>query len=944
MKTLCRQIMLTKILLILSLVAGIGNVAVANPKNSQVLTNNSNSLADRNSRFKFLDTVAKAVTVKIYVGEDRVSGVLIERSSSIYTVVTNSNIVNRGNTYRIETPDGVVHDVTNSNQDSVLAIGGEVLILQFESTNTYKRALVDLDDVVDVEVGETVIAAGFPDDKDELLIIQGAISHLFDRSLGKGYQIEFTNEIVSGMNGGVLLDSKGAIIGVLGKGKDTLIDDVNEYQDGTFPTAEGAKKIENNKSAISIAGLRVGAELHLLDSQKEIAEETPESITPESIAQEEASDSLLGEEVARTINEPKKRFVKKFPKIDRIAEQVTVRIDTVNDLKEKSNGSGVIIAKQGKTYYGITAKHVLCQASNKPRCQFNGTHQIVTANGKKYQLDNQTIVKSKGYDLAIFSFESDQDYQVATFGNYSLKKIDSQGILVSGFPNVEENPDLKRIITVGQLHQGKKDSLVKDSFSLADKGQGLLYTNVSYGGMSGGAVLDADGNLLGINTGAEGEALIDESGSYQDDVILGFSLGIPTQDILNFLETETSFETKKLEKTQKKPEVIDFGYVSIVESDRLLEIAQKPKDDKDLAGWMNYGNQLWRFGKNLEAVQAFEKVTKIDPTFDKAYYAMGLAYYSDPVYSSLAIRAFSKATETNPNLYYFWRYLGLSYFEAGFGKSKFKEYDRAAKAYEEAIKKNQSEADSRINFVLYSEYANLLHAAGKHLHAAGKYRKSLNAFNQAIAINPDNSSLYLNRALVRESLKQYKQAAVDYSKAIENYSGVIQTLNLVFAIDRLYLRRGFVYAKLNQYQKAIADLDKVIEIEPKDGEIYLFRGEFYEALNQYEKALSDYKSAIKLNNQDFRAYFKSGNIYGKLTQFNKALNDYDRSLQINPRYALTYQNRGIVYALLGNFAKAKDNVEEAARLYQEQKNTQEYQKTLQVLETIKLEEQKNNAN
>ena len=675
---------------------------------------------------------------------------------------------------------------------------------------------------------------------------------------------------------------------------------------------------------------------------------------------------LLGEEVVRNITEPKKRFVKNFPKIDRIAEQITVRIDTVNNLKEESNGSGVIIAKKGKTYYGITAKHVLCENSNKPRCQFNGTHQIITADGRKYQLDNQTIVKSKGYDLAIFSFESDQDYQVATFGNYSLEnqfplgRINSLEVLVSGFPNVKENPDLKRIITVGQLHQGNKNSLVKDSYSLADKGQGLLYTNVSFGGMSGGAVLDADGHLLGINTGAEGEALIDESGSYQD-VILGFSLGIPTQDIFNFLETETSFETKKLEKTKKQPEVIDFGYVSTIESDHLLGIAQKPEDDKDLAGWMNYGNQLWRFGRNVEAVQAFEKVTKIDPTFDKAYYAMGLAYYFDPVYSSnsvyssLAIRALSKAIETNPNLYYYWRYLALSYFEAGFGKSKFKEYDRAAKAYGEAIKRSQSETDSKINFVLYSEYTNLLHAAGKHLYATGKYRKSLNAFNRAIAINPDNSSLYLNRALVRESLKQYEQAAVDYSKAIENYSGVIKTLDLHFAIDRLYLRRGFVYKQLNQYDKALANYDRVlkeISVEAKKVKTsstiyvmaYLERGFIYGRLKQYEKALADYNQAIKLNPQDFEAYYNRGFIHTELKQYRKALTDYNQTFKINPKAANAYKKSGIIHALFGNFVKAKENVEEAARLYQAQQNSQEYQKTLQVLETIKLEEKKQNSN
>ena len=42
-------------------------------------------------------------------------------------------------------------------------------------------------------------------------------------------------------------------------------------------------------------------------------------------------------------------------KVDTIAQQITVRIDS----KKNGNGSGAIVAKQGQTYYVVTALHVV---------------------------------------------------------------------------------------------------------------------------------------------------------------------------------------------------------------------------------------------------------------------------------------------------------------------------------------------------------------------------------------------------------------------------------------------------------------------------------------------------------------------------------------------------------------------------------------------------------
>ena len=109
---------------------------------------------------------------------------------------------------------------------------------------------------------------------------------------------------------------------------------------------------------------------------------------------------------------------------------------------------GVIIARNDNTYYVATAGHVVDR---------DGKYQIVTPDGETYSLDNQTINKSSAYDLAIFSFTSDRDYNVATIGNYTVGANRDQLVFVSGFPNLEANTAPLRLITGGKVV--KKDEI-----------------------------------------------------------------------------------------------------------------------------------------------------------------------------------------------------------------------------------------------------------------------------------------------------------------------------------------------------------------------------------------------------------------------------------------------------------------------------------------------------
>jgi tetratricopeptide (TPR) repeat protein len=109
--------------------------------------------------------------------------------------------------------------------------------------------------------------------------------------------------------------------------------------------------------------------------------------------------------------------------IEKIAEKITVLIPSEEEGangKITANGSGSIIAKEGRVYTVLTASHVICKDA-RDACKFYYDQlKIITWDGKKYPLDYNSIKKLPGVDLALVQFQSDQNYQLATLANYQV--------------------------------------------------------------------------------------------------------------------------------------------------------------------------------------------------------------------------------------------------------------------------------------------------------------------------------------------------------------------------------------------------------------------------------------------------------------------------------------------------------------------------------------------
>lgn len=322
--------------------------------------------------------------------------------------------------------------------------------------------------------------------------------------------------------------------------------------------------------------------------------------------------------------------------IEEIAENITVLIPSEEEGpngKIISNGSGSIIAKEGKVYTVLTAGHVICKDA-RDACKFYRDQlKIITNDGKKYLVDYNTIKKLPGVDLALVQFQSDQNYQLATLANYEV--ADEQFVFASGWPDPKFIGKRKRLFNVGKVLPKDISPLLK--ISPPELGYEMVYTSVTYGGMSGGPVLDTDGRVIAVHGQNEGEQIKEVR------VAIGFSLAIPITTFVK-LAPQSGIQGK-INVENSPPNALSLQEIG----DELYKAFEVPdlKNTNPL-DWLNQGNKMWRLGQLALAYAAYDKALQLDPKLYQAWYGKGLVltYWKRP---QEALAAYEQALKINPN-------------------------------------------------------------------------------------------------------------------------------------------------------------------------------------------------------------------------------------------------------------------------------------------------------
>lgn len=134
---------------------------------------------------------------------------------------------------------------------------------------------------------------------------------------------------------------------------------------------------------------------------------------------------------------------------------------------------------------------------------------------------------------------------------------------------------------------------------------------------------------------------------------------------------------------------------------------------------------------------------------------------------------------------------------------------------------------------------------GKTLYLNDQDSEAVEAFKQAVALDPDLAEAHFRLGLAYEAVNKEQDAETEYKKAVEAFK-------------------------------------KFVEANPKDAEAHYLFGQTYAGLQQYSDAIREYRAATKLKSDDADIYYDLGTAHIKLAQYDEAASAFSKSLEIDP--------------------------------------------------------------
>ncbi|KST62779.1 hypothetical protein BC008_20220 [Mastigocoleus testarum BC008] len=165
-----------------------------------------------------VNAIAQKITVRIS-GPEAGSGIIVNKEGNTYTVLTNWHVVDTTGIYRIQTQNGASYRINSSEIKRLPNV--DLAFFQFQSNRNHQPANM-VPDSGKVTEGTTVYAAGWldPDAICPQRCFQSRPGTLSVRlpNAKDGYGWIYTNIIKPGMSGGPVLDAKGRLVGINGRG------------------------------------------------------------------------------------------------------------------------------------------------------------------------------------------------------------------------------------------------------------------------------------------------------------------------------------------------------------------------------------------------------------------------------------------------------------------------------------------------------------------------------------------------------------------------------------------------------------------------------------------------------------------------------------------------------------------------------------------------------
>lgn len=185
-----------------------------------------------------------------------------------------------------------------------------------------------------------------------------------------------------------------------------------------------------------------------------------------------------------------------------------------------------------------------------------------------------------------------------------------------------------------------------------------------------------------------------------------------------------------------------------------------------------------------------------------------------------------------------------------------------------------------------------------------QYAQALQAYEEALRLDPRNFHAWNGKGTALYSQGNYKKAFDAYQRATE-----IDPDDPV-----VWVSAGLALNRLQRYQQAIVHFERAISLDPQYVSAWTGKADAQLDMNQPEEALASYEQALTYDSRSFQAWNGLGNARSSLHDFTNAVDAYTHALQVNPRSAVAWCNKAEALIQQGNYRAALDALKEATEL------------------------------
>ncbi len=185
------------------------------------------------------------------------------------------------------------------------------------------------------------------------------------------------------------------------------------------------------------------------------------------------------------------------------------------------------------------------------------------------------------------------------------------------------------------------------------------------------------------------------------------------------------------------------------------------------------------------------------------------------------------------------------------------------------------------------------------------FNRSFEALDTARLLNPLNTDHYANLGRLHRNWADVATTAEEREQKLElahNY--YVQATTLSPNNAQLFNEWAAVYLARGDNEGGLEKINHSLELDPRFAATHLLLGNYYATQGNLEEAAVSYRKAVELNPENAEAYSTLGYLYFQQGNITDALTYNEQAVQLDPTLARAHSTLGLIYYRLGRLDEA----------------------------------------